>query len=112
MPRPLDYESPRPREHPQPVALLIVPVVATALNCGVGFHSGVVEPFGEFAVGDLLIQVGGPVVVVGLWAYWAVIAFRHGLRLAVAVPLALWAVPQILFTLWLGIGYFVEPWNW
>jgi hypothetical protein len=69
------------------------------------------EPFGQFAPLDEAIQIGSPVVVVALWAYWCIVARRERLSANTVVPSVGWAASHLAFALWLGVGYFYEPWN-
>jgi hypothetical protein len=114
---PLDYRTP-PR--PQPpreqtavdAAVVLLPLAATAVSFAVAWHSGAEEPFGAFAWSDAVMQVGGPLLALALWAMWLRLALlKRPVTPLVLVPTICWMALCLLFTTWLGVGYFSEPWN-
>jgi hypothetical protein len=94
------------------VPFVVAPIAAALATIVAAGHSAVEEPFGIFSVSDAIIQVGSPVLATALWTYWIVLATRRRLRPRVLLPSLAWAGLHLSFALWLGIGYFHEPWNW
>jgi len=110
--QPLDYRCPASSTVGFPPSLVAAPIIAAVVTILAAGQSIVEEPFGIFSAGDAIIQVGSPILAVGLWGYWCVVARRKRLPIAAVLPLVAWAGLHLWFALWLGIGYFYEPWNY
>ena len=108
----LDYQAESSQPRSLGVALIVLPIAATAVAFAVAGHNVYEEPFGLFDMGDALVQVGGPVLVFGLWIAWAVVAVRRRRPRLPGLALLLgWAVVTSLIALVFLVAYFHEPWN-
>jgi hypothetical protein len=108
----LDYHTPAKSTARLPASLLAAPIIGAVATVIAAGHSMSEEPFGNFSVTDAIIQVGSPTLAVSLWIYWCVVARRRRLPIAAVIPSIAWAGLHLWFALWLGIGYFYEPWNY
>ena len=107
----LDYHAPGSSDAATPASLVLAPIAGAAATLVSAVQCLDQEPFGTFSVGDAVIHVGSPVLAAGLWVYWCVVARRSRLSFAKVLPSLTWAALHLWFALWLGIGYFSEPWN-
>jgi hypothetical protein len=110
--QPLDYYSPSTPAEGTGVALVVLPVAAGAVTLGFVGHHFSEEPFGVFAVEDAIVQVGGPVLVLGLWAAWFWLAARRRRPpFPVFGGVLCWAALNLWIAYVFLTGYFDEPWN-
>lgn len=89
----------------------VVPTLATVLTIYSLLHSMEHEPFGNFDWYDAVIQVGIPVVSLGLWIVWSLCARRRQMPLAQFLGFIVWAAIQLSLGFVLAVVYFEEPWN-
>src|SRR4028118_1690966 len=107
--RPLDYQTPPRAVAPRSAALVVLPTLATAVTFVAVWHNGEREPFGVFIAQEAIVQLGSPLLALGLWVYWGFRASRERLSASTVVPLVAWAALLLALSFGLGIGYFFEP---
>jgi hypothetical protein len=109
----LDYNSGGQTRTRADIALVALPLAAGMVTLVVAGHNLWEEPFGVFTISDAIIQVGGPLVVLGLWAAWGVLAVRRRRRPrfpGIAAVLC-WAALNLWIAQVFLVAYFHEPWN-
>ena len=89
--QPLDYQTRVTVCGSRSGALFVLPAAGAAVTLVAAGHSILEEPFGLFDVTDALIQVGSPVIAVGLWVVWLAVARRRGVRVSVLLASLGWA---------------------
>jgi hypothetical protein len=111
--QPLEYETPRlaARRNLGAVLLFVLPGFATCLALYFVLYDATEEPFMVFRPRDAAAHVAIPLVSLGLWLYWGVLARREKLSLFVVVPLAIFALLKLWFVFLVGMGYLSEGWN-
>ena len=106
----LQYEIPPPTRR-RPVAVIVLPVAATALLFYLVASNGWNEPYGVFNWTDACEQVGGSALVILLWIAWLWLARGKRLHWKILFPVALWGMLNAWVAYDLGVGYFDEIWN-
>jgi len=110
----LNYETPAPElgEDARLRWLFGAFIGATALTFAFNAYWAT-EPFGIFRLGDLLILVGIPLAVIGLWGVWVILALRRPrVRWFITGPVLLWAAVSIVLA-WESISRYLfrQPWR-
>ena len=90
--------------------LRALPVAAFLILCVAGCD-GLDEPFAEFSVRNALLQIGGPLVVFGIWASWLTLAIRRRLPWHWFAVVSCWAAFNMCVAAMVLASYLDEPWN-
>lgn len=108
--QPLGYQTPDAAARTLSPRLVVLPALGVAATMA-AFMNHLNEPFPVLTVKDALLQVGSSLVVIGLWAWWALAARRARLPSSTLALMSIVAVLHVAFTLIFTRVYFDQPWN-
>lgn len=101
------------REVCEQLAIVLLPLVAVAVNLLVAYKNAEDEPYIGFKMADAVCHIGAPAFTLMVFAVWLVLWIKTRRRRSpVLFVLVLpWWLFLLGISVWFGAGYFREPWN-